>query len=430
MRSYRYTADGRLEKVINSLGEEIDIGYDDANGAATVTYPNGAVVSSNYTEVNGVATLVETDVFGNSSSQTLDGDLNILEETLKSGVMVGRGYDESRNLTSLTLPGGQEATFGYDELDRQTSFTDTSGETENVSCDAEGRVVGKINRNGKRITYLYNGKGQVTRETWYEEEEIVKQFDYEYIFGNSRLSSVTDGENTWDLSARNIGGVFDRFTFAYADQEPFTLSYSYLNGRLDVPSRITLRFGLRVTSRYVGPRPYAFQYELPSIVQTDGSSQPSSASVRHRYNTEGYLTSLERYDFNTTSNFFTEPVSTTNYTYLPAGGLGGIEHLGTDGLLVFPQSETTFTRDLANRITARVQPGNTSSFTYDVMGQLTGATHTNAADRTFAYDVAGNDITGGASTYGADNRLLTRGDLAFTYDAEGNVISQQNTVTG
>jgi YD repeat-containing protein len=112
---------------------------------------------------------------------------------------------------------GREATFGYDELDRQTSFTDTSGETENVSCDAEGRVVGKINRNGKRITYLYNGKGQVTRETWYEEEEIVKQFDYEYIFGNSRLSSVTDGENTWDLSARNIGGVFDRFTFAYAD---------------------------------------------------------------------------------------------------------------------------------------------------------------------------------------------------------------------
>jgi uncharacterized protein RhaS with RHS repeats len=56
VRSYRYAADGRLEKVINSLGEEIDIGYDDANGAATVTYPNGAVVSSNYTEVNGVAT--------------------------------------------------------------------------------------------------------------------------------------------------------------------------------------------------------------------------------------------------------------------------------------------------------------------------------------------------------------------------------------
>ncbi|MDA9829859.1 hypothetical protein N9C66_00840, partial [Akkermansiaceae bacterium] len=157
------------------------------------------------------------------------------------------------------------------------------------------------------------------------------------------------------------------------------LSYSYLNGRLEVPTQISLRFGLRVTSRYVGPRPYAFQYELPSIVQTDGSSQPSSVSVRHRYNSEGYLTSLERYNFNTTSNFFTEPVSTTNYTYLPAGGLGGIEHLGADGLLAFSESEMTFARDLANQITARVQPGNTSTFIYDMMGQLTGATHTNVA---------------------------------------------------
>ncbi|MDA7865307.1 hypothetical protein N9A70_00855, partial [Akkermansiaceae bacterium] len=217
VRSYRYSADGRLEKVTNSLGEEIDIAYDDANGSATVTYPNGAVVSSNYTEVDGEATLVETDVFGNMSSQTLDGDLNILEETLKSGVMVGRGYDESRNLTSLTLPGGQEATFGYDELDRQTSFTDTSGETESVSYDAEGRVIEKMNRNGKRIKYLYNGKGQVTSETWHEGDEIVKQFDFEYIFGSSRLASVTDGENTWSLSAGNIGGIYNRHTFAYAD---------------------------------------------------------------------------------------------------------------------------------------------------------------------------------------------------------------------
>lgn len=429
VRQYRYTDVGRPERVINSLGEETVISYDDANGSATVTYPNGAQLSSTYVEENGEATLTETDAFGASSSRTLDSELNVLEETLKGGVMVLREYDESRNLTSLTTPGGQENTFEYDALDRQTSFTDAADQTHQVSYDAEGRVIEKINRNGKRITYLYNARSQVSSEIWHEGVEIIKRFDYTYVGGNSRLTSVTDGENTWDLGTVNIGGIADRFTFAYANQESFTLTYSYLNGRLEVPSQLSLRTGLRVTSRYVGPRPYAFQYELPSITLDDGSTQGSSVSVRHRYNTEGYLTSLERYDFLTTSQFNAEPVSVTNYTHLPAGAVGGIEHLGGDGMLAFPESQMTFTRDPAHQITGRVQPGNNSTYTYDLMGQLTGATHSGFPDRSFAYDVAGNDTTE-ASAYGADNRLLTRGDLTFTYDAEGNVTSQRNTVTG
>ena len=429
VRRYRYTADGRLEKVINSLGEETVITYDDANGAATITYPNGAQLLSTYMEENGEATLTETDAFGNVSSRTLDSDLRVLNQTLKGGVPVEREHDASRNLTSLTTPGGQENTFEFDELDRQTSYTDAADQTHQVVYDAEGRVIEKIDRNGKRIEYLYNGKSQVSSEIWYEGEEVVRRFDYSYIGGFSRLSSVTDGENTWSLSAGNIGGLLDRFTFAYADQEPFLLTYSYLDGRLEVPRQLSLRVGLRVTSRYVGPRPYAFQYQLPSITQDDGSTQGSNVSVRHRYNTEGYLTSLERYDFLSTSQFSAEPVSVTNYSHLPAGAVGGIEHFGADGSLAFPESQMTFTRDLANQITSRIQPGNTSGYTYDLMGQLTGAIHTNFPDRSFAYDVAGNDTTE-ASTYGADNRLLTRGDLAFSYDLEGNLISQRNTVTG
>ncbi|MBK1833566.1 RHS repeat-associated core domain-containing protein [Roseibacillus ishigakijimensis] len=429
-RSYHYDELGRPLLMINSLGEEISFSYDDSTASSTVTYPNGATIANSYAEMDGEGIYTETDAFGETRTELLDSDFNLLSETMKNGVTVPREFDASRNMTGITVPGGHENTFTFDALERETSFTDANGQTATTSYDAEGRVSERVNRNGKRITYTYNEYSQIASEAWHEGEEIIRQFDYSYFGSTSRLSSVSDGDNVWSFSSSNIGGIPDSFTFAYQGQDDFTLGYIFLQGRTDVPSRLTLSPGISVRSSFVGPRPYGFNYEIPPTPDGAGGTTDFDVSVRMRYDAEGNQTAIERYNVYSTSDFYLEPVSRSLFTRLPGGALGSISHQNSLGELAFPESEVTFTRDLADQILTRAQAGNTSTFAYDVMGQLTSATHTAFDDESFTYDLAGNDISGDLSTYGADNRLLTRGDLSFDYDNEGNIISQRNTVTG
>lgn len=429
-RSFTYDDFGRPLAMTNSLGETITYSYDNDTRTSTVTYPNGATITGTYTEANGEAIYTETDAFGETRSETLDTDFTVLDETLKNGVTVSRDFDASRNMTGITIPGGHENTFTYDPLDRQTSFTDANGQTATTRYDAEGRVIERVNRNGKRITYTYNEYSQVLSEVWHEGDNIVRQFDYTYFGSTSRLRSVTDGENVWTITTGNIGGIHDGFEFAYGGEEEFRLRYRFLDGRVSVPSQITLDLGIRVNSSYVGPRPYGFRYEIPGTPDGDGGTTNSDVSVRLRYDAEGNQTAIERYNFLSLADFFAEPVSQSIFTRLPGGALGSISHQDPSGALIFAGSEMTFTRDLANQILTRTEAGNTSEFTYDVMGQLTGATHTAFDNESYLYDIAGNDITGGVSVYGDDNRLLSRDDLTFDYDDEGNIISQLDTATG
>src|SRR5262249_21368096 len=97
----------------------------------------------------------------------------------------------------------------------------------------------------------------------------------------------------------------------------------------------------------------------------------------------------------------------TDSTYDDAGRLTNRQH--KDGLGNVLQN-TTYTYDLADRITAQIVDGTTTSYSYDATNQLT-------ADGANSY---GYRNTTGYST-GAGNRTTADGMWTYTYDDEGNL---------
>lgn len=61
----------------------------------------------------------------------------------------------------------------------------------------------------------------------------------------------------------------------------------------------------------------------------------------------------------------------------------------------------------------------TANYTYDTIGQLTGATYTYQTEESYSYDPNGNRTNGNYTT-GTNNRLTTDGTYTYQYDSEGN----------
>ena len=72
-----------------------------------------------------------------------------------------------------------------------------------------------------------------------------------------------------------------------------------------------------------------------------------------------------------------------------------------------------------SRLVSCTSTDGTATYSYDAVGQLTGADYDYQADESYTYDANGNR-TGDGYIIGPDNRLLSDGVYWYTYDAEGN----------
>ncbi|YCM43856.1 RHS repeat-associated core domain-containing protein [Verrucomicrobiaceae bacterium 227] len=422
LRTFSYHPDGSIAAIADASGATFTLAADAATSTTTISSPNGG---SQAVGLDLAGNLLSVDPEGGTIGITMDSEGNELVRTLPNGSQVTRVRDEEANVTSITVPGGHENQFTFDALNRQTSMTDANFQTTTVTYDAEGRVVERTNRNGKRIGYTYNSMSQVVKETWFSTDDVaVREFLYTYHSGTTRLSSVTDGLNTWTYQ---LGGFDERpttITFSYEGQADYQLLFDYALYLEDTPRRIRISdsfdpfLDFDVVTNFVGERPYSSR-----CVPEDGSP----CSVRHRYDHMGRITDIDRFNVSSTSDIKLDPISRTRMSYFSNGDRASIRHEDNNGDLHFPDSESTFTRDLVGRILTRTTPLESSTLTYDSMGQLVSVDHTAGVDEMFTYDVAGNPASG---TYGPDNRLLSLGDLTFIYDNEGNVITRTNSTSG
>lgn len=422
VRTFTYDAAGSVSAITDAAGEITTIVTDDSTGTTTITGPSGAAQAIG---LDAVGDLFSTDPEGDTIDLTMDSEGNELSRTFPNGGAVTRVRDGELNVTSITVPGDHENTFTFDALNRQTAMMDANGQIDSVTYDAEGRVTNRTNRNGKRIGYTYNDFSQVEKETWFAaDDSIVREFTYTRFASNSRLASVTDGLNTWTFQSAGFTDAPDAVTFDYEGQASYKLTYDWVTYLENTPRRIRLadsfdpHLDIELRATFVGQRPYSH------FIDIDGGL---NSSVRHRYDAAGRITDLERYDIPFTSDINYAPVSRTKYTYFPSGNRSGIRHEDTVGNLHFPASDASFTRDLVGRVLTKITPQETSTYSYDSMGQITSVDNATGPDESFAYDLAGNPTIG---TYGPDNRLLTQGNLTFTYDNEGNVSTRTNSTSG
>ena len=312
-------------------------------------------------------------------------------------------YDANNNLLALTDPVNNLTQWLYDALDRKVQEIDPLGYSATYAYDAADRMTSATDRNGQRIAYAYDLLNRETGETWYN-------------VGGTSVNTLTftyDANNNLLTAANNTATstmAYDALDRKTSVQDPFgtalTYSYDAVNNRTLVQDSLgatttrvynalnrttTLMFG------GVGQTPLRedFTYTAPNQV----------ASQTHYSNLAGTAT-----------------IGYSTYGYNAVARLTALQHQNGVGGNI---ANYTNTYNLASRITSETLNGAaTTSYGYNATNELT-----NDSVTTYSYDLNSNRTMSGYTT-GPANELTSDGTWDYYHDQNGNRVAKMNPVTG
>ncbi len=151
---------------INGLSGAKTVAYTyDADGnRATLTDPNGSVITYSYTGRGQVASIV-ADGPPPMASFTYDAAGNRASRTLENGITSTYTYNAAGRLTALSHGAGvEELTYTYDVLNRRTGETRSSAPARAFDYDLVGQLTA-VNQSGGNATFAYDAVGNRTSVT-------------------------------------------------------------------------------------------------------------------------------------------------------------------------------------------------------------------------------------------------------------------------
>ena len=397
-QSYAYDAVGRVIRMTDEEGRTTHIAYDGFGNISTITDEDGNILTKNTwdnmdrlletTDEAGVVTAYSYDSLdrvtkavsglngsGTGNTYVYDADGRLLSVTDAAGGRVSQTYDERGNMTSLTDARGGKTGYSYDSMNRITSVTNAIGGTESYTYNARGLPEERKDASGEKTQYTYDAAGRIIRQ-----KDGLGAITYTYD-KNGNILTVSDKNGT----ITRTYDAMNRVT-AVTDYKGRTVKYSYD------------QLGNRIAITYPGGEKVRYTYNrngtLSSVTDTDGNvtyytydknsrlaeTRRSDGSVEAcTYDKAGRLTSI------TDTTASRETISSYEYTYDEAGNIVYIEGVGTT-------------------------PGSIAEDT--ASGEPTGGTLSEAEKQAVTVSM----------TYDGDNRLITYGGEAVTYDADGNML--------
>jgi len=415
VQKWEYEGDNpKPKKIITPLGNTTTIDYD--------------------AKLNPIAI---TDAKGNKVSLTVDAKGNITSITDAKGKTTTITYNTSSLPTTVIDANGNVTTFTYDSLGRKTSSTDAEGRTTTFEYDALDRLVKTTNALSHVTSYSYDAAGRLLILT--DPVGNVTQSTYD-TFGRLTKEKRPDGKETnYTYDTANLLTSINRY-----DGKAISLNYDA---------------AMRLTSATVDGDTINYGYDargdrtsvsnstanLSYSYNDDGevvSENQAGVTINRSYNDDGALTQLSflgqtlgynRDKLNGLSSL-TNGTDTFNFTYdvnsvLTAIGLpnGLDETYSYDDIYNLTNINTgssvlDYAHDNTGLITSKTRDGANIAYTYDAIARLT-----QAGTDSYNYDVAGNELSNGASYETATNRLTANADYTFTYDAAGNLTQKQKT---
>jgi len=500
--NFSYDSNNNIQSITDPLGNTTSLSYDSnglltsktVSGAGTTTYSyqNGLLksktdpegVTTTYTNDNAGRITGITEGAGNTTTLNYDNNDNLLSTTDPLGNRTSTTYDEyGKPLTKTDARGntirfeynnngslirvidalGNPTRFEYDGEQRLTRTIDSRGNPTTLTLDAKGRVITSTNPLGKTTTYEYNPVDGLTGQTdamgrrilsiTYDalENPVTKtdalgnttSYQYDQL---GRLATITD-----PLSRRT--------SYSYDALNRMTSSNDALNGQAsqayDAAGNLTSIIDPN------GNRT-GFSYDQAGRLIAETSAWGSSKN--YTYNTQNLLSEIKNgrgqtaqlsYDAAGRLISLSDPTGNVSYSYDANGNV-----------LTASDAAGTISReyDALNRVTRYTDArGNSISYNYDTVGNLTYMTYpdgktvhysydaarrltsvTDWAGRTTSYGYDDNDNlisttrpdgTTESRTYDAANRTTSINDVdnagktisqySFTYDASGNVSGEQ-----
>jgi RHS repeat-associated protein len=387
--SIAYNALGLPVSLTDALGNSTQLAYDGAD-LVSVTDPLGNATTRFVDGAGRVATV--TDPLGRTTRYTYNALNEIIQVTDPLQGVTSFSYDQNGNPVGLTNALGNSVMWTYENMDRVATFTDSLLRTQRSQYDAAGNLATFTDRKGQITTYQYDRLNRLT----------FTGFGTQGSGGSTTYSSTVslqyDANNRLTQAVDSIAGTIthsfdtlDRLTSEVTPQGSITYSY-------DAAGR---RKGMTV----VGQPAIAYSYDnadrLTQITQ-------SSATVGFGYDTAGRRTSLTLPSGMTVSYSYDNASQITGISYQTGSStLGNLSYV-YDPLGRRVQTSGSFAR------TSLPSPVVVAS--YDVANELT-----NWDGLAFSYDANGNMLSDGTNVFAWDarNHLSAMNGSSLQYDALG-----------
>lgn len=427
VRSYEYSA--QQKKLSESFGsgnkkQTTTYAYDNADRLVSETRPDGRIIS--YT-LDAKGQPIEQVIAGKITTFAYDKDGNRIKTTTPLNLTTENVYDPSGNIVLMKDSAGKSVSYTFNSYGENTSVKNRRNAVFTMENDYANRVSTSTTAMGKetvvkyspatwdilerippsgssdKVTYAYDNAGRVKYVS-----DPTGLVTYSYNTTNGKLQTISEGNEsisfTYDVMGRISSSSENEITVCYTytpGGKIKTVTYPEQNG---IPSRT-------VTYNYneLGL--------LSSIVDWAGRT------TTYTYDDGGRLTRIDRP--NGTCRVLSYESST--------GRLLKIEEHAADTGLIYAHE---YTYDDDGRITkfkrypkAMGIPRVSSSAAYNLDNQISKWTWKtdNPTELTPVYDDNGNmtfgpirPLVSSSYAYNKRNRLVSAGDVAYTYDPSGN----------
>ncbi|MEL7496446.1 MAG: putative Ig domain-containing protein [Planctomycetota bacterium] len=394
-----FNALGQATATIDSRGQRTEFVYDDLGQLIVTRFENGSQLTQSY---DAVGNLVEiSDALGATVSFEYDANNRLIAVTDANGNRTSYDLDQFGNVIRQTDALGRETRFEYDEFSRRTATIRPNGERSEVGYTRNNRVEFKTDFAGNRTDYVYDESGRLEQINYEDGSSDRFELDNE---GN--ITSIEDSNGLYRYQYDELNRLV-----AQTNPDGTFLKYTY-----DSNSNVT------------------------SIETPGGTTQYAHNALNQLVSVTASNGELTNYQYDEVGNRIRADYENGNYevsTFDILNRLVKLELFASDDSVILA---TDYEYDAVGQVTEITRSdGNSSEFIYDGGQQLIQETHVvDGQTRAilYAYDDVGNrieksDSVDGVTTYvfNANDQLIRTegiGAATLTYDADGNLSSQQD----
>ncbi len=463
--AFEYDNSGLVTRSVDPLGTEATFSYNSSGNLTQISQGTGLaqrVASLSYTPQGYVDTM--TDPLGRNFSTSYDLLGRSTSESLPGGRSLSYGYDSEGSLISLTPPGKPAHTFGYDEMGLVSAYTappvSGGGTNQTLYAYNNAQELTQVTRpDGQTLAFAYDSAGRLDSLT------IPRgQLAYGYSATTGQVTSLTAPDGvTLDYSYNDdiltgvswSGPVNGTVNYSYDKATRLTqttvngsnIIYSYdTDGMVTQAGQLSLSYDastglINSTTLTNVSDSWSFnQFAELSNYSVTANSSPLFDMQYNRDDLGRIITKTEIFSSVTTvydysydaagrlATVRTNGAITEQYTYdlngnrLIALGVDSTTYDSQDRLLQYGPATYSYTAN--GELLTKTSGGQTTSYDYDVLGNLMGVTLPNGDQIDYLIDGQNRRIgkkLNGSLVQG----LLYQDDLnpVAELDGAGNVVS-------
>jgi len=415
--TYAYDAAGNLTKKTLPDASYLAYTYDTAHRVTKVTDTLGDYIS--YT-LDALGDRTQANTYDPSStltrqhSATFDNLGRMLTDVGGVGQTTTYTYDKNGNALTVADGLSNTTTRIFDALNRLQKSTDALSGVTLFAYDAHDRPLTVTDPNGNATTYVYSGFGDAKQQVSPDTGTTVYHYDSDANLTQKTDASSNVTNQTFDALDRVLTTTYpadSTLNVAYTYDQTgtgFTFGIGRLTSLTDAAGSLTRAYDARgdllTEKRTNGSTVLTTGYTYDAAMRPASISYPSGTLRTNTRNSIGNITNVAV----TPPGGSTATNLASSITYAPFGPVKSYSYFNGSG--------ATYSFDQDYRITA-INDEWLSLYTWD---------NANNISSEGSYGSSGDDIT---YTYDALNRMTNAyalwgyGNIAYTYDANGNITS-------